>query len=33
MKDFTADWYPQEWEVFLLYGVASEKPDKAFYIE
>ena len=33
MKDFTKDWYPQEWEVFLLYGVASEKPDKPFYIK
>ena len=33
VKEFSPDWYPTEWEVFLMYGAASEKPDKAFYIE
>jgi hypothetical protein len=33
VKEFSPDWYPTEWEVFLLYGAASEKPDKAFYME
>ena len=33
VKEFSPDWYPTEWEVFLMYGAASEKSDKAFYIE
>ena len=33
VKEFSPDWYPTEWEVFLMYGAGSEKPDKAFYIE
>lgn len=33
VKDFTPDWYPQEWEVFLLYGGASSACHKAFHIE
>lgn len=33
IKEFSPDWFPTEWEVFLLFGAASEKPDKAFFIE
>ena len=33
VKEFSPDWYPTEWEVFLMYGAALEKPDKDFYIE
>ena len=32
-KDFYPSWYPHEWEVFLLYGAPSNKPDKAFHCE
>jgi hypothetical protein len=28
-----ADWHPLEWEIFIQYGLCSEKPEKAFFTE
>lgn len=27
------NWHPLEWEIFLQYGLCSEKPEKAFFTE
>ena len=32
-REFKTSWYPVEWEVFLLFGRASDKPEKHFYFE
>ena len=33
IKEFSPDWYPQEWEVFILYGAPSPACHKVFFIE
>jgi hypothetical protein len=33
MKPFDINWYPAEWEVFINFGGASEKPERSFFIE
>ena len=32
-KPFSPTWFPVEWEVFVLFGRASDAPERAFYIE
>jgi hypothetical protein len=32
-KPFYASWYPVEWEVFMLFGRASESPERHFFIK
>ena len=32
-KQYHVDWYPLEWEIFMLYGMVSARPEKVFYIE
>ena len=32
-REFTSTWFPLEWEVFMLYGAPSEKPERAFFYE
>ena len=33
VKAFDEKWFPTEWAVFLTYGIASSKPESAFFIE
>ena len=33
LKQFDEKWFPTEWAVFLTYGIASSKPESAFFIE
>ena len=33
LKPFDEKWFPTEWAVFLTYGIASSKPESAFFIE
>lgn len=32
-KPFSPLWFPVEWEVFLQFGRASDRPERAFFIE
>lgn len=32
-KPFNANWFPVEWQVFILFGRPSDHPESAFFIE